>query len=259
MKINSAHTSIMSLVALSGMADAYGQRPPPAEYLENFNWQNPFSSDAISPFQAACEATSKFEAREYTLLTLLEPQPEGLKPWVKGLKEVFTGREYPGSWSGLDRHQDGRSLLLMDYHKLPLLVRNWIEEQERTEGEGKGLFAVFERPESESEEIEHVVVIPSIDKVDRTKDESRVVIFAPGAIYAILPLWVAEDSKCKDDLAQLSKYKPTPSDGGVVAWVEHSEPEEKSITIEIKAQVLKSSGDKTEDKKSNSESAKVEL
>jgi hypothetical protein len=37
----------------------------------------------------------------------------------------------------------------------------------------------------------------------------------------------------------LSKYSPKPSDGGVVAWVEHSKPQDKKTTLDIKVQALK--------------------
>jgi hypothetical protein len=37
----------------------------------------------------------------------------------------------------------------------------------------------------------------------------------------------------------LSKYSPKPSDGGVVAWVEHSKPQDKKTKLDIKVQALK--------------------
>jgi hypothetical protein len=41
-----------------------------------------------------------------------------------------------------------------------------------------------------------------------------------------------------DRLVDLSKYSPKPSDGGVVAWVEHSKPQDKKMTLDIKVQAL---------------------
>ncbi len=103
------------------------------------------------------------------------------------------------------------------------------------------------------------------------KGEGRVMIFAAGALYEILPLWVAKGSKCEggwfcppnlrctpvclyvlsltaahllDRLADLSSYKPSAQDGGVVAWpVEHTTPDRRhdrrEIRFTIMAQVLR--------------------
>ncbi|EMT63764.1 hypothetical protein FOC4_g10014011 [Fusarium odoratissimum] len=169
----------------------------------------------------------------------MEPPPKGLKPWSKGLKAVFADKEYPGGWLGLDPHLNGRSLLLMNYDQMPLLVRRWIEQQERTDGKGKALFAVLEKPKNDEDEIEKVVQFPEADKIDRDNDKDKVAIFAPGALYGILPLWTAETSKCEDQLVDLSKYKPRPSDGGVVGWVMHTEPQDYKTKLDIKVQALK--------------------
>ncbi|KAM5352179.1 hypothetical protein ACJ41O_004902 [Fusarium nematophilum] len=196
---------------LAGISQAFQMRqPPPIDLVDGFNWKNPFSSEAISAFQPACEAKASFNALEYTLHELMEPPPAGLKPWAKGLKEAFSGREYPGGWSGLDPHLHGRSLLLMDYDKLPLVVRQWIEEEERTNGEGKALFAILDKPQGEEDEMEKVVEFPAADKIDRSEDQQRVAIFAPGAIYRILPLWAAETSECKGKPLILNLSSPQP-------------------------------------------------
>lgn len=193
-------SSAALLLTTSASAFGFGAKTPPApevHVVEGFAWKNPFDTEAISGFEPVCQRKVNFNAMEYTLHDLMKPPPEGLKPWGNGLKKVFAGREYPGGWTGLDHHLHDRNLLLMDYHKLPVAVRQWIEEEERTEGQGHGLFAVFERPQEEDATISDVVDFPGIDQIDRSKDDSKIVIFAPGAVYGILPLWAAEGSDCK--------------------------------------------------------------
>ncbi|ENH62747.1 hypothetical protein FOQG_06725 [Fusarium oxysporum f. sp. raphani 54005] len=239
MKTTSAGFVFTSAV-LAGLAHAIGMAPPPpVELVQGFDWKDPFALDAMASFRPTCEAKAQFEALEYTLKDLMEPPPKGLKPWSKGLKAVFADKEYPGGWLGLDPHLNGRSLLLMNYDQMPLLVRRWIEQQERTDGKGKALFAVLEKPKNDEDEIEKVVQFPEADKIDRDNDKDKVAIFAPGALYGILPLWTAGTSKCEDQFVDLSKYKPRPSDGGVVGWVMHTEPQNYKTKLDIKVQALK--------------------
>ncbi|EEY20969.1 predicted protein [Verticillium alfalfae VaMs.102] len=80
-------------------------------------------------------------------------------------------------------------------------------------------------------------VVGTESGLDRADDASRVILFAPGALYEILPLFVAESSDCP-------RYSPDAVDGGVVAWpISHSRPnlreKKRDIEIVIKAQVLK--------------------
>ena len=88
----------------------------------------------------------------------------------------------------------------MKYSDVPIAVREWIEDNERTEDSAlKGLFAVYNRAAEGARPKETVVVAatPSpIPESERKADEERVVIFAPGALYETLPLWVAEGSGC---------------------------------------------------------------
>jgi hypothetical protein len=42
-----------------------------------------------------------------------------------------------------------------------------------------------------------------------------------------------------DQFVDLSKYKPRPSDGGVVGWVMHTEPQNYKTKLDIKVQALK--------------------
>ncbi|KAH7148945.1 hypothetical protein EDB81DRAFT_481467 [Dactylonectria macrodidyma] len=234
-------SSVPILAALlAGTAQGFNFRQPPQpDKVAGFNWKNPFTSKAISSFEPACESMITFKAFEYTLHDLMEAPPNGLKPWGEGLKKVFSGREYPGGWFGMDYHLHNRHILLMDYDMLPILVREWIEEEERTDGKGKALFAIFDKPKTEEEELESVIEFPPADKIDRSQDGQRVAIFAPGALYGILPLWAAEASECKDIFSDLGKYKAVPEDGGVVSWVQHTRPDDKKIEFDIQTQALK--------------------
>ena len=198
-------TFCLSVAALAGSVAAFGPPLPQPDggapqttLAKDFVWRNPFKSANISSFSPTCEVSQSFPANEYTLHSLTEPQPRGLKPWSDGLKTFFKNREYPGSWAGLDRHKNARRILSMNYDEIPVLVREWIEAEERTGGAGKGLFAVFAKPMDDDDTVSEIVEPPvSAAEADRSGDRRKVAIFAPGAIYGILPLWVAEESKCK--------------------------------------------------------------
>ncbi|KAJ9156037.1 hypothetical protein NKR23_g1247 [Pleurostoma richardsiae] len=244
-----ASSLTLGLLVSSGAAYGQAEVPPPIAptKLENFTWTDPFSSPQIGKFEAACEAQRTFPASEYLLHDLRVKPPEGLSPYAEALKKFFTGRPYPGGWDGMDAHRYERNLLLMEYAEIPLKARAWIEEQERTEREGKGLFAVYEKPVDGLKDVVGPVKFPEPEKAGslRPLDKLRVAVFAPGAIYEILPLWVAEGSNCEAALLDLSKYSSKISDGGVVGWpTSHTEADRKkgmrNIEFTIKAQVLKS-------------------
>jgi hypothetical protein len=205
--------------------------PSPAKKVpvttpEAFIWKDPYaksSADARSSYEAACTATSTFTAKEYLLHDLFELPPKGLWPWADALKKVFGTREYPGGWEGRDPHGYERNVIMMEYEDVPTKVKEWIEGQENTvEGgkpkEGKGLFAVYEKPAAGKKVGEGVTAAPKTvegasetstaesaresGKVEfsREEDGEKVVIFSPGALYGILPLWVAEGSQCESKL-----------------------------------------------------------
>lgn len=202
MKISTAST--ITLMAAGAEALIGGKKPPvmpDPHVVDGFAWSDPFSSTSIASFEASCQATSTFPASEYTLVDLTEPAPKGLKPWSEGLKKFFTGREYPGGWSGIDVHGPSRSLLMMEYKDVPLEVKEWIEGRGSEDDEGKALFAVFDKPTEASEKVENIVDFSS--PADRALDESKIMVFAPGAIYHILPLWAAGGSDCKGTSARL--------------------------------------------------------
>ncbi|KAF3355879.1 hypothetical protein VdG1_06617 [Verticillium dahliae VDG1] len=204
----------IALSAFAGGAAAQlgmGRPPSPhdqakATLVEDFKWRDPFTEATSSLFTPACEVTKTFPAQQYTLHQLYDKQPLGMWSWAEGLKE-------------------------------------WIEAQASGKTADHGLFALFQKPKDKHQKVDDQVVVPEAG-LDRADDASRVVLFAPGALYKILPLFVAESSNCADVLEDLSKYSPDAVDGGVVAWpISHSRPnlreKKRDIEIVIKAQVLK--------------------
>ncbi|KAK1982992.1 hypothetical protein LZ30DRAFT_589375 [Colletotrichum cereale] len=240
---------------------------------DNFPWRDPFATGtAAAAYAPACEASATFPARQYTLHDLSDKPPTGLSHYADGLKAFFAGREYPGGWAGLDRHMYDRNVLLMEYADVPPRARAWIEAQERVSAAdddaaaaGKGLFAVFDKPASADDKVTERVAVPAEGDVDRALDADRVAIFAPGALYHVLPLFVADGSDCQDALADLGNYKPAPEAGAVVAWpVSHSRPDvannKRDIEFTVKAQVLKRMDeDNDDDKPAPSEPVRDEL
>ncbi|KAF6816915.1 hypothetical protein CMUS01_12185 [Colletotrichum musicola] len=237
---------------LAGVVGAFQMGGPPplpqpkTTMAENFAWRDPFMSKTIDLYDHTCEATRTFAATQYTLHDLFEKPPAGLFNWGDGLKLFFSGREYPGGWAGLDRHMYDRNLLMMEYADMPIRVREWIEDQERAgDSGGKGLFAVFDKPATAEEKIKDRVVVPQDPgDTNRELDHRRVAIFAPGALYPILPLFVANGSDCQALLTDLNNYSDVPKDAAVVAWpVRHSRPNVaqggRDIEFTIKAQTLK--------------------
>ncbi len=181
----------------------FGAKSPMPEVqvtkVANFSWADPFASHRMRPggkLEAACGAERTFAAREYLLHDLYEHEPRGLWPYGDALKRSFAGRPYPGGWGGLDPHLYDRPLLSMSYGDVPLAVRAWIEANGRDpQSPDRHLFAVFERPVAEGEKVVQTVVpakTPEKAAQFRPLDARRIVIFAPGALYKILPLWVAE-------------------------------------------------------------------
>jgi hypothetical protein len=187
---------------LASSASAFGgTKPTPKPEItkvEGFKWTDPFASRKYKRFTPSCDAKQTFQAFEYQLHDLSDEQPLGLAPFDEALKKVFRSREYPGSWGGWDHHQYDRTLLMMEYWDVPLKVREWIEDQERSDGEGKGLFAVYTKP-AVGNKVHNTVTPPSLQKAAtlRPLDKKKLVLFAPGAIYDTLPLWVAAGSKCE--------------------------------------------------------------
>lgn len=187
---------------------------------EEFPWTDPFAPSSEQQqqqqqFTPACEARRTFRASEFLLDDLALPPPRGLEPYSGVLKKALRDKPYPGGWDGVDPHGYDRSLVQMEYADVPVSVRAWIEQQQEEEeapaddgsgsGSGSGtLFSVFERrakgekamrtarPPANARALRRGGEVPDDDPADKDK----VVLFAPGAIYRALPLWVAEGSDC---------------------------------------------------------------
>lgn len=261
------------LLATNAVAQGVHKKPPPnnitPHIVPGFLWRDPFPTlnDAMH-IEPSCTVQKHFWAQEYTLHDLEEPEPLGLKQWAPGLKNLFKQREYPGGWSGYDRHGYDRSLLKMGMDEVPTAVKDWIEKQEREGGEWKGLFGVFKKPADKKELIEDVVDLEDI--ANREKDGEQVVIFAPAAIYHTLPLWAAEESECKgeslsdplwlcrdilltigsaDQLLDLSLYKPDVEAGNVIGWPDHKRPDlYNKAEFRVTANLLKEKAAESETK-----------
>lgn len=179
--------------------------PPQVTTATNFTWADPFADDGVAKagLDAVCTATSTFPAMLYLLHDLYDRPPLGLWTWGDALKAFFRGREYPGGWEGQDRHLHDRELVLMEMRDVPEKVRQWIEDQDDNDGEGKGLFAVYDRPDDENVQVEGLAakVPEGLKRHEKAILENRVVIFAPGALYRILPLWVGKGSPCEGECA----------------------------------------------------------
>ena len=204
MKLELLLTAAWLAATTTAIGPSTPEQPPrlkgKAEKMANWPWPNPFAAAEHKKFTPACNALRSFQAREFMLDDLAVKAPAGLLEYRDALKEVFATREYPGSWEGIDPHGYDRDLLSMDYDDMPLKVREWIEEQDRTDGPGKGLFAVYMRP-MPGTRVLHTVKVPEAPVTEewRARDEVRVAIFAPGALYEVAPLWVAEGSKCEGE------------------------------------------------------------
>jgi len=226
---------LLPLGGLSGLAQArinwdifeYGVVP-------TFKWSRPFPDDGSDPggFHVHCRHSKTFSAKMYKLRDLAEPPPTGLAPWKIGIEDFLRKRDYVGSWDGVDHKDLDREIVVMDWLDVPFEVRAWVEEQQRDTSEAndkKWLFGVFRKPQSEGEKVLRTVQLSKTsgtgagtaattatqqqqegsgvtkeggddDKDDsgpEVADKDKIVVFPAGAIYEILPLWVANGSGCE--------------------------------------------------------------
>jgi hypothetical protein len=165
--------------------------------VPGFKWSDPYNGDGAalpsvpSGFRATCETVATFAATEHLLRDLKKPLPLGLSPWAESLKTFFGGRPYPGSWDGADISGLTREVIVMEYKAVPKAVRDWIDEKrQEEEGNDKYLFGVYGKPRKSNEKILRQA------KIGEHEDHEKIILFAPGALYEILPLWVAEGSGC---------------------------------------------------------------
>ncbi|KAI5919027.1 hypothetical protein F4810DRAFT_714870 [Camillea tinctor] len=231
-----------------------------------FPWTNPFNRTSLASYTPACIATATFTANEYLLDDLPDAPPKGLSPYAGALKRVFDGRRYPGSWEGYEPVGIDRKMLEMGWGDVPGRVREWVAQQEGMGGEGEGegevdrpVVAVFRRTrqimpegvwrgESSTVGLRPLGAsdgeVPREGEEEKEGEQEKVVIFAPGVMYPILPLWVAEGSECESTLLDLSKYSHELVDGGVVAWItKHTKARRakgrRDVEFTIEARVLK--------------------
>jgi len=197
--MSKSKTLLLSLLtALSALPPS----PPPIVILtvvESFQWQDPFGAHTTPlGFEATCESKKTYRASQHLIADLEEQPPMGLAPWSDGIFYFFGGRPYPGTWDGVDNKGESREIMKMEYADVPRAVRAWIEEQKKGDSESvtKFKFAVFEKPKKEGDRIAGTAK-PKKEGEEPVKDEDKVLMFAPGAIYDILPLWVADGSDCE--------------------------------------------------------------
>ncbi|KAF6832403.1 phenylacetaldoxime dehydratase [Colletotrichum plurivorum] len=202
------------------------------QVAESFPWSDPFGAHPSPPgFRARCEATATFRATQHVIREIHEPLPVGLAPWADAIRYFFGGRPFPGGWNGVDPRGADREVVKMEYADVPAAVKEWIVEQKKGEGDSRWLFGVYEKPG------------PGGKVGGTAAEEDLVVLFAAGAVYEVLPLWVAGGSECEGEMLDLGRYSSTPEDGGVVAWVVgRTVPDwgskERDVTFTVKAHVL---------------------
>lgn len=191
-------SSILSAaLALQGAASVSGTVHHGYDYgnarrLSSFKWERPFPFDNTPPLnmEAKCEAEKKFKAQQWKLKDLQAPSP-----WSPAIETFLGWHPYPGTWEGIDPDGDDREFLIMEYTDVPTPVRDWIENQRHNKDNLNSkwwLFGVFEKPGK---------VAPSAvgQETPPEKDEDKVVLFAPAAMYEILPLWVGKGSECEGE------------------------------------------------------------
>jgi hypothetical protein len=178
--------------------------------IEGWPWRFPFTADGGPPsgFLATCSATKTFQARQHRLSDLTLPESKGgLLPYADGIKYFFGGRPFPGGWDGIDMEGSLREMLVMEWIDVPDAVQKWVawqQEPEQKDKNGRWLFGVFRKPREEGEKVVKTAKAQETPSPDRGEEavanEDKIVLFPPGSLYEILPLWVgveAEKWDCK--------------------------------------------------------------
>ncbi len=211
-----------------------------ATFLVDFKWHNPFHRDediVTRHFDPDCEATGTVHAMQYKFKDLDVDLPGGLAPWKDAL-QPFLARDYLGSWEAIDPGGANRDLLMMEYHDVPAPVREWVEEQHRIPYNDKiWLMGIFGKPKTPEGGGKPVADAISADKFDEVPAKDKVLIFAPGAMYEILPLFVAKNAKspgCEGEYLSCSMDLTTPA-RPVYADLMHSNQPSSEISRSTKA------------------------
>ena len=169
--------------------------------VESFKWREPFPEDGspLFGFDVPCEAKATFHGKQYKFS---EFETE-LAPYSSALHSFFGQRDYPGTWGGVDHGGQDRQFIMMEYNDVPLPVKHWVEEHSKYGADvlKLALFSVLEKPkEGETVDVTgttSVIEGQEPDKMVKVPAKEKVMVFAPGALYQILPLWVAAGSECE--------------------------------------------------------------
>jgi hypothetical protein len=165
-----------------------------SQVVESFAWSDPFRAlPTPKGFEARCEAVQSFSATQHSLRDINETPPFGLAPWADAIKFFFGGRPFPGSWDGVDNQGVNRDIIMMEYTDVPVALKDWIKKHKEADetDDNRWLFAVYDKPREEGEKIGRLA------NLDDGEDKDKVLLFAAGSLYQVLPLLVAEGGACK--------------------------------------------------------------
>lgn len=193
--------------------------------------------------EVPCKVDATFKATQHQLGDLQSPAP-----WSRAVLTYLGWHPYPGSWEGIDAGGDLRDIVIMEYADVPVAVRDWVDAQHRDKESTKSkwwLYGVFEKPKKDFGKASGIAMAPATpvavgDDAPVIPDADKVLMFAPAALYEILPLWVAKNSGCEGesalwdwvdgsavtntdplllaDMLDLSKYSSYARDKSVIAW-----------------------------------------
>ncbi|KAF2840468.1 hypothetical protein M501DRAFT_972771 [Patellaria atrata CBS 101060] len=184
--------TLLSLLPLSAYAIDGRPNGPPAKPAptvpETFHWTNPWGEDVSPPIdlEPACDVIATYKLNQHLLYDVPIMPPLGFQPYAKHMKAFFGSAEYPGGWEGLDPHGSDRVLLAMNWTDVPNAVKEWVLENEAGGRKGRGLYSVYKRATGFEEE-------PDILPAHGVWEHDLFMVFSPGAIYEIAPLWVANE------------------------------------------------------------------
>jgi len=159
-------------------------------------------------FLSLCENTKSFKAKQFKKSDIHKNPPQGLRPWADAIDRFIESHEYPGHWKGDDEQGSQRDYIVMEYADVPKAVKDWLAtHHDRGFGDHrKWFFAVFQKPkggENITETLKPGPVptsAPAGTQDDSSiPDKEKILFFAAGAIYEMLPLWVAQGSKCEGE------------------------------------------------------------
>jgi len=200
--------------------------------VESFKWTRPFPDDHTSPmgFESRCNVLHQFHAKQFKYREFHGPE---LQRWGDLLTDFYTRKPYPGHWDGVNEGGDNRDLMMMEWKDVPKAVQHWIEEQMLTgkADDNRWSWLIAAKHPAKGEDKVTQTVGPSAEPtmspgenldghkremVPKLKDKEKVLFFVAGAMYDILPLWVAKYSKCESTLRPPSPPSPL---SGHLPWV----------------------------------------